>query len=59
MRNENECGRCSHPEIFHSGGTGDVNGWCDVTETPWSGGRGRRCSCNFYLEKEDDNAASN
>jgi len=38
------CATCQHPSILHS------RGWCAVTETPWDGGRGKQCACNFYVE---------
>jgi hypothetical protein len=38
------CVTCQHPPILHR------TGWCAVTETPWDGGRGRKCPCDFYVE---------
>mgnify|MGYP003139977352 CR=1 FL=1 len=52
---DTKCQRCDHPPILHRGGTGNSwSGFCMVTETPWDGGRGPKCSCNFYVEPDPE-----
>jgi len=54
-KKDTSCQRCMHPPIFHRGGTGDSwSGWCEVTDTPYDWGHGKRCRCDRYVDPLDD-----